>query len=123
MIVFLISCLLGMAVAVIQTFIHIQVHRPPILLPIFIVSLIGFTVVISALLFDLITKKEKIVKGKILNIKGRIITIITDKRESKRYKIFKREVREVLEPEQEIEITLTMLTNYPVSIKIQNARN
>lgn len=95
-----------------------QVQKFRIYLVINMSMIVAYIVLISALLFDLISKKEKIVEGKILKCNGGLLTIVTDKRDVKKYRIFNKAVQEMLQPDQEIELTLTKLTNYPISIRL-----
>lgn len=51
-------------------------------------------------------------------INGRLLTIVTDKRDVKKYRMFNKAVQEMLQTDQKIEMTLSQLTNYPISIRL-----
>lgn len=55
-------------------------------------------------------------------INGRLLTIVTDKRDVKKYRMFNKAVQEMLQPDKEIELTLTQLTNYPISINVRDKK-
>jgi len=55
-------------------------------------------------------------------INGRLLTIVTDKRDVKKYRMFNKAVQKMLQPDQKIGLTLTQLTNYPISIKLDEKK-
>ncbi|MFC6333057.1 hypothetical protein ACFP56_10515 [Paenibacillus septentrionalis] len=119
----LIVCFLAVTVVTFQEVLFsFQVKRFQLYLIINIILIVTYIVLISAVLFDLISKKEKIVIGKILKNNGLLLTVVTDKRVVKKYRMFNKAVQDMLQPDQEIELTLTQLTNYPISINVRDKK-
>lgn len=75
-------------------------------------------IVISALLFDVISGSTKVVRGKIVTIQGRTIYVLNDRKKLKKYRIFEKEVLERLAPEQKVELKITKLTNYAAHLQL-----
>jgi len=67
---------------------------------------------------DLATKKQERFQGKVINIEGRIIHVLTTEDRLKRLRINAAWARERLKADQEVEIRLTHYTKMPASITI-----
>src|SRR5690606_22429098 len=69
------------------------------------------------LIIDLLSRSERTIRGKIISIEGRIINMLTEDKKLKRIKINNSAVREMLKPDQYIQVSLTTLMSFPILIK------
>lgn len=102
----------------VQVFLH-RNDRLDFFVPIYVVAIVGIMVVIAALLIDLLSGKEKVVSGKIVQKHGKIIHMVTEQGELKKYRIHNQDAihGDYIVVDQEYDITLTKLTNYPTRIR------
>lgn len=116
-ITFLMIFLVSFVLACIQFYLHIHFDRPIIFSFLYFIVMVLFLVLTVPLIIDLLSRSERTIRGKIISIEGRIINMLTEDKKLKRIKINNSAVREMLKPDQYIQVSLTTLMSFPILIK------
>lgn len=116
MITFLVSNAFGLAVVGTLLVVHYYLSRPAVFLFLYLLCMAGFIAIISALVYDLLSGRTKTIRGKVIQKEGKIVHLLTDDGKLASVKVHHHAGRERLEPGRHVEIALTKLTDYPVSI-------
>lgn len=116
MITFLVSNAVGLAVVCTLLVVHYYQSRPLVFLILYLLCIVGFITIISALVYDLLSGKKKTIRGKVIHKEGKTVQLLTDDGKLAWIKVHHHAGRELLEPGRYVEIAMTKLTDYPVSI-------
>lgn len=116
-ITFLMIFLVNFVLACIQFYLHIHFDSPIIFSFLYFIVMVLFLVLTVPLIIDLLSRSERTIRGKIISIEGRIINMLTEDKKLKRIKINNSAVREMLKPDQYIQVSLTTLMSFPILIK------